>query len=109
MRFRYLFLSFILLAACSKIPTVDPEGVLVVIPYPSPTSSSLNIHVQNTELSAYLIQIFDPKANIVLEENVSAGDSKHSFSVDLSSSPKGSYVVVLKKNAVVYTKKFLKV
>lgn len=109
MKFLYCFLLCVAILGCSKIPDPEPEGALVVMPYPSPADQRVNIHIENKELSAYLIQIFDPHADMIFEENVPAGDSKNSFSLDISGSAKGSYVVILKKNSIVYTKKFLKI
>lgn len=110
MNFTY-FLVFLLFlcTSCSKIPAVEREEVLVFVPYPNPAGDQLEIHVENDEMSAYLIKVFNPKADQIFEENVQAGDPKHSFLIDLRDKPKGSYQIILKKNSVVYSKNFVKI
>jgi len=106
----YIFLFLLILSVgCSKIPSVEQQEVLVMIVYPNPADSRINIHVRNDEMAAYLIQVFDPKADLIFEENVEAGNPKNSWSIDLTDRPKGSYQAILKKNGIVHSKKFLKI
>ena len=109
MKFLYLLLLLFLFASCSKIPTVERDEVLVVVPYPNPVGEVLAIHVENDEMTAYLIRIFNPKADHIFEENVQAGDPKHSFQIDLRGKPKGRYQIILTKNSFTYSKNFVKI
>jgi hypothetical protein len=106
----YIFLCLVCTCvSCGKMPDVEQEETLVLIPYPNPANERINIHIENDKRSAYVVQVFDPKADLIFEESVKTGDSKNSFSIDLRETSKGSYHFILKMNSAVYTKKFLKI
>lgn len=110
MKIRAILLFLICVCmACGQLPDVHEEPILVLIPHPNPTGDRFNIHVQNTNKSAFVIQVFDPRATLFFDEKVDAGSPTNSFSLDLKDKQKGSYHIVLKKDSFVYTKKFIKI
>ncbi|TDE12111.1 T9SS type A sorting domain-containing protein [Dyadobacter psychrotolerans] len=108
-QFSILLFLVMLLAGCSKIPSVEQEQIEVIIPYPNPSDNRVNLYVKNQEKVSYQIQVFNPKAKIIFEEDVPAGSVINSFSLDLSDHPKGSYQAIVKMNSVTYSQKFLKI
>jgi Secretion system C-terminal sorting domain len=70
----------------SSVVTEPLEGVSI---FPNPTSTLLNVNIDNTKSNQYLITIYDIEGKVVLTQNAVLGNNSINFNVLTN----GGYIV----------------
>jgi len=86
-----------------------PENVLSdkkIILFPNPTSGNVNIYLNDSD-QINEIRIINIQGKEILSRNIKSDDVKHLIQLDMSSYPKGIYLVQVTGNGSSYTEKLI--
>lgn len=100
--------GLLLLTGCNDKAEVSPayNGDKLRV-YPSPAVNYAHIEVRHLDNSPFVLKVFDPKGELMLDEQGIQGFK--TFNLDLSGRPKGKYQVILKTDQLVSTQVLLKI
>jgi hypothetical protein len=98
--------GFIFLTGCNDKPEVQPANTSNIQVYPNPASHAAYIQVANQNNNSFLLKVFDPKGDLILEEK--GGRIRQTFMLQLSNEPKGKYQVILKTDKSVSATSLIK-
>lgn len=102
-----LMLACICLISCNDKPEVEPIRSHVLRVFPNPAFHATQISVDNNQNKPYVLQVFDTKGDLMLEQSIP--DGFNSVQLNLSDHPTGKYQVILRADQIVATCAFLKI
>ena len=97
---------FFLTTGCNDKPEVQPDTNNYLVVFPNPTNANSTIGVRSPGNSSFMLKVFDPKGNVILEKN---SQGPQYFNISLSEKPAGNYQAILQIDNTVISKTLLKI
>jgi PBP1b-binding outer membrane lipoprotein LpoB len=97
--------SVFLIQGCNTPPDIVPTTSAISV-YPNPAQDVAYIMLDNTTNEAAELNVFDPKGNLILQQDILSETYK--TMLRLQQTPKGTYHIVFKRSGSTVTKRFVK-
>lgn len=105
MKFKMLFV-LLFVVACNQDPEIEPHVNDLLLVYPNPADTRVNISFSNPGSHPFTLLVFGADGEILFGKNESV--TAPNYQLDLSGEPSGTYQAVLEIDNATITRKFLR-